>query len=145
MVAWVFRWFVGSEVCDNFFQSATFCPLMPGHFFVHPCLPTLCCLLPRQLVQSAGAVLLQREIPESVNLQVAQLAKKAGVPVFLDAGGCVSFARILGCGCASCSRALGRGCASFAHVREHRTSCMWIEERQQVTSGRVTCKCDLQV
>uniref|UniRef100_A0A7S0X1M1 Ribokinase n=1 Tax=Chlamydomonas leiostraca TaxID=1034604 RepID=A0A7S0X1M1_9CHLO len=38
-------------------------------------------------VGGAGAVLLQREIPESVNVQVAQLAKAAGVPVFLDAGG----------------------------------------------------------
>lgn len=40
-----------------------------------------------QLLRSAGAVLLQREIPESVNLQVGQAAKAAGVPVFLDAGG----------------------------------------------------------
>ncbi|PNH07921.1 Ribokinase [Tetrabaena socialis] len=41
----------------------------------------------RQLLSGAGAVLLQREIPESVNLEVALLAKAAGVPVFLDAGG----------------------------------------------------------
>ncbi|GLC36033.1 hypothetical protein PLESTB_000531200 [Pleodorina starrii] len=41
----------------------------------------------RQLLAGAGAVLLQREIPESVNLEVARLAKAAGVPVFLDAGG----------------------------------------------------------
>jgi ribokinase len=41
----------------------------------------------KQLLAGAGAVLLQREIPESVNLEVAQLAKAASVPVFLDAGG----------------------------------------------------------
>lgn len=32
-------------------------------------------------------MLLQREIPESVNVQVAALAAAAGVPVLLDAGG----------------------------------------------------------
>ncbi|PRW20369.1 hypothetical protein C2E21_9039 [Chlorella sorokiniana] len=37
---------------------------------------------------SAGAVLLQREIPEAVNTQVAQVAHAAGVTVVLDAGGC---------------------------------------------------------
>jgi len=41
----------------------------------------------KQLLQSAGAVLLQREIPEEINVQVAQIASSAGVPVFLDAGG----------------------------------------------------------
>ncbi|KXZ56172.1 hypothetical protein GPECTOR_1g148 [Gonium pectorale] len=41
----------------------------------------------RQLIATAGAVLLQREVPESVNVEVAKLAKDAGVPVFLDAGG----------------------------------------------------------
>ncbi|EFJ44815.1 hypothetical protein VOLCADRAFT_106272 [Volvox carteri f. nagariensis] len=41
----------------------------------------------KQLLSCAGAVLLQREIPESVNIEVAQLAKAAGVPVVLDAGG----------------------------------------------------------
>jgi len=39
------------------------------------------------LIESAGAVLLQREIPEEVNLQVARIAKSHGVPVVLDAGG----------------------------------------------------------
>ncbi|KAI7836988.1 hypothetical protein COHA_009170 [Chlorella ohadii] len=38
-------------------------------------------------ISSAGAVLLQREIPEAVNTQVAQIAHAAGVPVVLDAGG----------------------------------------------------------
>lgn len=40
-----------------------------------------------QLVQSAGAVLLQREIPEPINHQVAAAAAAAGVPVMWDAGG----------------------------------------------------------
>ncbi|KAL4431479.1 hypothetical protein ABPG75_006735 [Micractinium tetrahymenae] len=41
----------------------------------------------RSTIASAGAVLLQREIPEAVNVEVAQLAHAAGVPVVLDAGG----------------------------------------------------------
>ncbi|CAI0440772.1 unnamed protein product [Linum tenue] len=40
-----------------------------------------------EIVKSAGIVLLQREIPDSVNIQVAQAAKDAGVSVILDAGG----------------------------------------------------------
>ncbi|WOL10996.1 hypothetical protein Cni_G19757 [Canna indica] len=40
-----------------------------------------------EVVRSAGVVLLQREIPDRVNIQVAQAAKGAGVPVILDAGG----------------------------------------------------------
>ncbi|XP_008226360.1 PREDICTED: LOW QUALITY PROTEIN: ribokinase [Prunus mume] len=40
-----------------------------------------------EVVRNAGIVLLQREIPESVNTQVAKAAKSAGVPVILDAGG----------------------------------------------------------
>ncbi|RDX86097.1 rbsK, partial [Mucuna pruriens] len=46
--------------------------------------------LPRQhldLVAQAGILLLQREIPDPVNVQVAQAARNAGVPVVLDAGG----------------------------------------------------------
>ena len=30
---------------------------------------------------------MQREIPEEVNIKVAQVAKSAGIPVILDAGG----------------------------------------------------------
>ena len=41
----------------------------------------------RETIGGAGAVLLQREIPEHVNLQVARMAKESGVPVILDAGG----------------------------------------------------------
>eukprot|EP00775_Hariotina_reticulata_P011051 gene11051-11206_t len=41
----------------------------------------------QQLISTAGAVLLQREIPEPVNIQVAKVAAAAGVPVLLDAGG----------------------------------------------------------
>ncbi len=40
-----------------------------------------------QLLRSAGAVLLQREIPEEVNVHVASIAAAAGVPVLLDCGG----------------------------------------------------------
>ncbi|XP_065861670.1 ribokinase [Euphorbia lathyris] len=39
------------------------------------------------VVRNAGILLLQREIPDSVNIQVAKAAKGAGVPVILDAGG----------------------------------------------------------
>ncbi|XP_047060409.1 ribokinase-like [Lolium rigidum] len=39
------------------------------------------------LIRHAGVLLLQREIPDWVNIQVAQAAKGAGVPVILDAGG----------------------------------------------------------
>ncbi|XP_057515933.1 ribokinase isoform X1 [Amaranthus tricolor] len=40
-----------------------------------------------EIVRNAGIVLLQREIPDSVNIQVAKAARNAGVPVILDAGG----------------------------------------------------------
>ncbi|PKA48741.1 Putative fructokinase-5 [Apostasia shenzhenica] len=39
------------------------------------------------LVRTAGVVLLQREIPDRVNIEVAKAAKNAGVPVIIDAGG----------------------------------------------------------
>lgn len=40
-----------------------------------------------EVVRKAGVVLLQREIPDLVNIQVAKAARSAGVPVILDAGG----------------------------------------------------------
>ncbi|KAK7244073.1 hypothetical protein RIF29_38891 [Crotalaria pallida] len=40
-----------------------------------------------EVVRNAGIVLLQREIPDSVNIQVAKAARSAGVPVIFDAGG----------------------------------------------------------
>lgn len=40
-----------------------------------------------EVVRNAGIVLLQREIPDSVNIQVAKAARSTGVPVILDAGG----------------------------------------------------------
>lgn len=40
-----------------------------------------------EIVRSAGIVLLQREIPDDINIQFAKEAKGAGVPVILDAGG----------------------------------------------------------
>lgn len=39
------------------------------------------------LIQTADMILLQREIPESVNIRAAELAKQKNVPVCLDAGG----------------------------------------------------------
>ncbi len=39
------------------------------------------------MIVAAGIVLLQREIPDRVNLMVAKAAHSAGVPVCLDAGG----------------------------------------------------------
>ncbi|KAL9660702.1 hypothetical protein QQ045_025519 [Rhodiola kirilowii] len=39
------------------------------------------------VVRRGGIVLLQREIPDHVNIQVAKAARGAGVPVMLDAGG----------------------------------------------------------
>ncbi|KFM29298.1 Ribokinase [Auxenochlorella protothecoides] len=41
----------------------------------------------RRAVQTAGALLLQREIPEVFNVIFAKIAASAGVPVILDAGG----------------------------------------------------------
>ncbi|KAL6506883.1 hypothetical protein OROHE_022320 [Orobanche hederae] len=40
-----------------------------------------------EAVKNSGIVLLQREIPDSVNIQVAKAARSAHVPVILDAGG----------------------------------------------------------
>ncbi|KAK4803608.1 hypothetical protein SAY86_003425 [Trapa natans] len=40
-----------------------------------------------EIVKKAGVVLLQREIPDDINIQVAKAAMTAGVPVILDAGG----------------------------------------------------------
>jgi ribokinase len=42
---------------------------------------------PRFELAGAGALLLQREIPDSVNLAAARAARTAGVPVVLDCGG----------------------------------------------------------
>ncbi|MCO5575806.1 hypothetical protein L7F22_029611 [Adiantum nelumboides] len=41
----------------------------------------------QQLISQAGALLLQREIPDDVNIEAAKIAKNADVPVILDAGG----------------------------------------------------------
>mmetsp|Transcript_43494 Transcript_43494/g.85144 ORF Transcript_43494/g.85144 Transcript_43494/m.85144 type:complete len:319 (+) Transcript_43494:31-987(+) len=38
-------------------------------------------------IKASRGVLLQREVPEAINLQVAQLASQAGVPVYMDVGG----------------------------------------------------------
>lgn len=41
----------------------------------------------QQLIRRAGAVLLQREVPDAVNLEAAKIARSANVPVILDVGG----------------------------------------------------------
>ncbi|GAQ79613.1 ribokinase [Klebsormidium nitens] len=41
----------------------------------------------RSLIRGAGAVLLQREVPEEINLEAAAVAESAGVTVVLDCGG----------------------------------------------------------
>eukprot|EP00249_Psilotum_nudum_P028917 c38933_g1_i1 orf=215-1207(+) len=41
----------------------------------------------QQLIRQAGVILLQREIPDFVNLEAAKIAKAAHVPIILDAGG----------------------------------------------------------
>ncbi|BBM98165.1 ribokinase [Marchantia polymorpha subsp. ruderalis] len=41
----------------------------------------------QQLIRRAGAVILQREVPDSLNIEVAKIAKVSNVPVVLDAGG----------------------------------------------------------
>ncbi|KMS98146.1 hypothetical protein BVRB_4g095330 [Beta vulgaris subsp. vulgaris] len=51
------------------------------------CWPQKICDEDLEVVKNAGIVLLQREIPDSVNIQVAKAARTAGVPVILDAGG----------------------------------------------------------
>eukprot|EP00250_Pteridium_aquilinum_P022609 c25459_g1_i1 orf=96-1271(+) len=45
------------------------------------------CVSTRQVISQAGAVLLQREIPDAVNIEAAKIAKNAKVPVILDVGG----------------------------------------------------------
>eukprot|EP00897_Mesotaenium_endlicherianum_P010351 jgi/Mesen1/9344/ME000061S08790 len=41
----------------------------------------------QQVIRRAGALLLQREVPDALNLEAAKIARAASVPVVLDAGG----------------------------------------------------------
>jgi len=41
----------------------------------------------KEVIRSAGILMLQREVPEEVNIEAAKVAQQAGVPVVLDAGG----------------------------------------------------------
>jgi sugar/nucleoside kinase (ribokinase family) len=41
----------------------------------------------RDAIASAGTLLLQRELPDNVNLKFAEMARDLGVPVVMDAGG----------------------------------------------------------
>jgi hypothetical protein len=66
-------------------------PAAARHLPAHQHSSHTACLLPRaaqgeplaHLVRGAGAVLLQREVPEHVNMAVATAAAAAGVPVLL--------------------------------------------------------------
>lgn len=90
--------------------------------------------LPRQhldLVAQAGIVLLQREIPDSVNAQVAQAARKAGVPVVLDAGGMdgpfppqlLNFVDILSPNETELARITGMPTESFEEIAQAAAKC----------------------
>ncbi|KAL5151432.1 Ribokinase [Glycine soja] len=90
--------------------------------------------LPRQhldLVAQAGIVLLQREIPDAVNAQVAQAAKNAGVPVVLDAGGMdgplppqlINFVDILSPNETELARLTGMPTESFEEIQQAALKC----------------------
>ncbi|XP_021773927.1 uncharacterized protein LOC110737884 [Chenopodium quinoa] len=84
-----------------------------------------------EIVRNAGIVLLQREIPDSVNIQVAKAARNAGVPVILDAGGMDSpfppellkFVDILSPNESELSRLTGMPTESFEQVSQAVTKC----------------------
>ncbi|RZB66036.1 Ribokinase isoform B [Glycine soja] len=90
--------------------------------------------LPRQhldLVAQAGIVLLQREIPDAVNVQVAQAARNAGVPVVMDAGGMdgpippqlLKFVDILSPNETELARLTGRPTGSFEEIAQAALKC----------------------
>ncbi|KNA17205.1 hypothetical protein SOVF_082120 [Spinacia oleracea] len=84
-----------------------------------------------EIVRNAGIVLLQREIPDSVNIQVAKAARSAGVPVILDAGGMdaplpgelLEFVDILSPNESELSRLTGMPTETFQQVGEAVTKC----------------------
>lgn len=49
--------------------------------------PWACTPPQKEAVASAGMLLLQRELPDDVNLKFAEMARDLGVPVVMDAGG----------------------------------------------------------
>ncbi|XP_052177739.1 ribokinase [Diospyros lotus] len=91
-----------------------------------------------ELVRNAGIVLLQREIPDSVNIQVAKAARAAGVPVILDAGGMdspfptelISFADILSPNESELARLTGMKTESFQQISDAVAKCHEMGARQ---------------
>ncbi|KAA8524057.1 hypothetical protein F0562_010512 [Nyssa sinensis] len=84
-----------------------------------------------EAVRNAGIVLLQREIPDSVNVQVAKAARSAGVPVILDAGGVdapippelLSFVDILSPNESELARLTGMPTESFEQISQAVEKC----------------------
>lgn len=84
-----------------------------------------------EVVNNAGIVLLQREIPDSVNIQVAKAARNASVPVILDAGGMdaplpqdlLKFVDILSPNESELSRLTGMPTESFEQISHAVTRC----------------------
>lgn len=84
-----------------------------------------------EIVKNAGIVLLQREIPDSVNIQVAKAARSAGIPVILDAGGMdaplppelLSFVDILSPNESELSRLTGMPTETFEQINKAIGKC----------------------
>ncbi|XP_075671293.1 ribokinase isoform X2 [Castanea sativa] len=84
-----------------------------------------------EVVRNAGIVLLQREIPDSVNIQVAKAARSTGVPVILDAGGMdapfpqelLSFIDILSPNESELGRLTGMATESFEQITQAVVKC----------------------
>ncbi|GFZ05052.1 pfkB-like carbohydrate kinase family protein [Actinidia rufa] len=84
-----------------------------------------------EVVRRAGIVLLQREIPDSVNIQVAKAARTAGAPVILDAGGIdapipselLNFVDILSPNESELARLTGMPTESFEQISHAVTKC----------------------
>ncbi|GAA0149851.1 carbohydrate kinase [Lithospermum erythrorhizon] len=91
-----------------------------------------------QAVKKAGIVLLQREIPDYVNLQVAKAARAASVPVILDAGGMdspvpeklLSFIDILSPNETELARLTNLPTGSFEQIRQAVEKCHQIGVKQ---------------
>lgn len=84
-----------------------------------------------EVVRNAGIVLLQREIPDWVNTQVAKVARNAGVPVILDAGGMegeipaelLSFVDILSPNETELARLTGMPTETFEQISQAAAQC----------------------
>ncbi|KAI4333447.1 hypothetical protein L6164_018260 [Bauhinia variegata] len=84
-----------------------------------------------KIVNKAGIILLQREIPDSVNIQVAKAARNAGVPVILDVGGVdtpipqklINFVDILSPNESELARLTGMPTDSFDEITQASVKC----------------------